>query len=138
VRVAHGLARLLIAGLFLYAGVIKLGTSERFAITVAQFTLLPYEWINLFARTLPWVELATGILLLIPRTARLGAIAASALLLLFIGALAWAHSQGLVTDCGCFGEDAPATGSQIPMALARDLGLLAITLWLALKRSPAR
>jgi uncharacterized membrane protein YphA (DoxX/SURF4 family) len=135
-KIAIWLARVLVAGVFLYAGVLKLGASERFTITVAKFGLLPELWANAVAIALPWLETLTGILLLIPRTARIGAFAAAALLILFLAALAWAWSQGFTIDCGCFGvEDEQVPGNAIPLALARDVVLLAITLLLAARRA---
>ena len=137
-NLAIRLARLLLAAIFLYAGAVKLGISERFAITIAQFFILPLAWPGPFAASLPWIEMLAGILLLIPRTARVGAFAAAVLLVAFIGALGWAWSQGFTVDCGCFGstedEPATATGNQIPYALARDVVLLALTLPVAAQR----
>jgi uncharacterized membrane protein YphA (DoxX/SURF4 family) len=132
-KIAIWIARLLLAAVFLYAGIAKLGASERFAITVAQFSILPPAWIAVFATALPFVEIAVGLALLTPWTARAGALGAAALFVLFLGALAWAWNQGITTDCGCFGEE-PA-GDSIPLAIARDIALLAVTLLLALRRS---
>ena len=135
-RIAIWLARWLVAGVLLYASVLKLGASERFTITVAKFGMLPEAWAGVFALALPWVEMLAGLLLLIPRTARAGAFFAAALLLVFIAALAWAWSQGYTIDCGCFGaEDKQVPGNAIPLALARDGALLAITLLLAARRT---
>lgn len=135
-KIAVWLARLLVAGVLLYASVLKLGTSERFAVTVAKFSVLPEAWAGVFAMALPWIEMAAGILLLIPRTARIGAFAAAGLLILFLAALAWAWSQGFTIDCGCFGaEDEQVPGNAIPLAIARDAVLLAITLLLAARRT---
>jgi uncharacterized membrane protein YphA (DoxX/SURF4 family) len=135
-NLAIQLARMLIAAVFLYAGVVKLGTSERFAITIAQFFILPLAWVGLFAAALPWLEILVGLLLLVPRTARAGAWCAAALLIVFLAALTWAWSQGFVVDCGCFGdtEDEPQPGNQIPFAIARDVALIAVTLLLAARR----
>ncbi|MGH8046581.1 MAG: MauE/DoxX family redox-associated membrane protein [Chthoniobacterales bacterium] len=135
-KLAIRILRVLVATLFLYAGVVKLGASERFTITVAQIALLPPAWVAPLAMVLPWAEMLTGVLMLIPRTARLGALAAAGLLAVFLTALTWAWTQGLAVDCGCFGED--ATGNvrdQIPVALARDILLLPLTLLLAARRS---
>jgi uncharacterized membrane protein YphA (DoxX/SURF4 family) len=129
--------RLLVAGVFLYAAMAKFGTSERFTITVAQFGMVPFAWVAPFALALPWLEGLAGILLLIPRTVRIGAVLAAALLILFIAALTWAWTQGLAVDCGCFGyeDEKTSTREQIPVALVRDFVLLAITLRLAARRS---
>jgi len=130
--------RLLVAAVFLYAGWMKFSTpSERFTLTVAQMQMLPAAFVGIFALTLPWVEMLAGILLLIPRTTRIGALMAAALLALFLAALTWAWTRGLGVDCGCFGpEDAgTSTRGQIPVALVRDSVLLAVTLLLAARPS---
>jgi uncharacterized membrane protein YphA (DoxX/SURF4 family) len=130
-------ARVLLAAVFLYAGIMKLGTSEQFAITIAQFFILPKAWSALFAVSLACFEILVGILLLIPRTAQGAAFVSAALLITFIATLTWAWSQGFTVGCGCFGptEDEPAPGNQIPLAIARDVVLLALTLLLAARRS---
>ncbi len=124
--------RLTLAGVFLYAGFVKMGPSERFAITVAQFTFVPPVLIGLLAASLGWIEIATGGLLLVSRTKRIGAALAAGLLLLFIAALAWALQQGLIVDCGCFGEDPSPSRGKMLFALGRDvvlLGFTAVVLW---------
>jgi uncharacterized membrane protein YphA (DoxX/SURF4 family) len=126
-------ARLLLAALLLTAGLIKAGASEGFAVTIAQFTILPPTAVSGLAIALPWAEIVTAILLLIPRTARLGAALAALLFATFIAAIAWALSQGLIVDCGCFGESEPSLEKMIT-TLLRDVVLLLIALALVLPR----
>ncbi len=129
-RLLFILVRVLLAALFLTAGLIKAGASEGFAITIAQFSILPPSAVSAFAVTLPWFEILAAILLLIPRTAKFGAILAAFLFATFISAIAWALSQGLIVDCGCFGESTPSLGKMIA-TLVRNAFLLAIALGLA-------
>lgn len=128
------LSRILLAALFLYAGVVKAGASEGFARTIAEFTILPPDLLPVLAIALPWTEMICGILLLIPYTARLGAVLAAILFAIFITAIAWALSQGLIVDCGCFGEDVPPSRERMVATLTRDVVLLVVTLGLALRR----
>ncbi len=136
-KLAIWLARLIVAGVFLYAGIVKAGASEGFAVAIAQFSILPQPAVSALALALPFVEIAAGVLLVIPRTARLGAGLAAALLCTFLVALGWALSQGLIVDCGCFG-DAPPSRERMVAALARDVILLALTLLLAARPLPGR
>ncbi len=129
-------ARILVAALLLTAGLIKAGASEGFAITIAGFSILPPGAVTAFAIGLPWVEIVAGIFLLIPRTVRLGAALASGLFAAFILAIAWALSQGLIVDCGCFGESPPSRERMVN-TLLRDVALLAISLGLTFRRRPA-
>ncbi len=128
-------ARVFVAGLFLYAGGIKAGASEGFAITISQFSILPAPLITIAAILLPFAEIVGAILLLIPRTTRMGAALLSALLVVFLTALTWALSQGLIVDCGCFGDEPPSRDRMVATIL-RDVVLLAITLPLAAVRRP--
>lgn len=128
------LARLILAAIFLYSGLVKAGASEQFAVTIAQFTFLPPPAIAILAAALPIAEILAAILLLIPATVRLGALLTTGLLLTFIGAIAWALSQGLVVDCGCFGAGTPSLTAMV-LTLARDVALLAMTALLVLPKS---
>lgn len=135
-KIAIWLARILVAAVFLYAGIVKAGTSELFAMTIAQFSILPPHVVGIVASVLPWLEILTAVLLLVPFTARLGALGAAGLLVVFIGVLAWGIHQGWTIDCGCFGNgDEPPAQGELPIALGRDVVLLAITLGLALRRT---
>ncbi|HEY8899838.1 MAG TPA: MauE/DoxX family redox-associated membrane protein [Chthoniobacterales bacterium] len=137
-RIAIWAARILLAAIFFYAGVVKLGTSERFAITVADFSILPPALLHVVVPGLPWLEAFAAVLLVIPRTARLGAGIVAVLLVTFIAALAWALNQGIVVDCGCFGEESQPSTDQMVLAIWRDVALLALTLGLAIRRSAGR
>ncbi len=136
-RHLHLATRLLLAALFLAAGLVKAGASEGFAITIAQFTILPPATVTAFAIILPWFEILAAILLLVPRTVRWGAILTATLLVTFTAALGWALSQGLIVDCGCFGETAPSRERMVT-TLVRDVVLLAAALILAVYPRPPR
>jgi len=126
-------SRWLLAALFLYAGFIKAGAGERFTVTIAKFNILPESWVIPFRFGLPAVEILAAILLLIPRTGRIGASAIAGLLAMFLAALGYAWSQHYTIDCGCFGETQPAN---FPLAITRDPALLALTLLVAARRVP--
>jgi len=131
-------ARIVLAALFLYAGLIKLDASEQFALTMSKFTFLPEDSVPWFVLGLPVVEIFAALLLLIPTTARWGAGLVAVMLVVFIAALGWTLQQGFTADCGCFGEDgAPSRGKMI-FAIARDVALLALTLGLAGRRLRSR
>ena len=52
------LIRILLGGIFLYAGTVKASASEEFALALAPFTILPESWTGTFAVLLAWTELA--------------------------------------------------------------------------------
>ncbi len=97
-----------VAALFIYAGIEKLQDPQHFADSIAAFAILPAVLINVVAFTLPPFEIACGVLLLVPRTRRIGALAVALVCVVFFSALISALLRGLTLDCGCFGSSAPS------------------------------
>src|SRR6476661_3555369 len=103
-RHARLVLRLLLAAVFLYAAWTKLRQPWLlFAMSIDSYHMLP-EWAVLtVARTLPWLELALGLLLASGYGLRYAALATSIQLLVFFSVMVRAYSKGLGIDCGCFG-----------------------------------
>jgi putative oxidoreductase len=99
---------LTLAALFIYAGIDKLRDPLQFADSIAAFAILPAVFINLLALSLPVFEIACGLLLVVPRTRRVGALAVALVSVVFLSALLSALVRGLTLDCGCFGSGAPS------------------------------
>lgn len=114
--------RLLLAGIFLWAGLVKAGASEQLTLTIATLGLVPDTWIWPIAVILPWAEILAAVLLLVPYTVRIGAIAIFGLCLLFAGVIASALFRGLIVDCSCFGEGTPSADKMI-LTVVRDVVL---------------
>ena len=113
--------RLVLGAVFVYAAYTKLRQSYLlFALSIDSYQLLP-EWAVLaLARTLPWLELTIGVLLLIGWHLRYVSIAAAAVLALFFSVMVIQYVRGAGIDCGCFG-----VGEALSIkTLARDAMLL--------------
>jgi len=126
-RLAGHLCRLLLAAVFLTAGLLKALDPEGFAREVSSYGILAGSAATVFAYLLIPVEVAVGSALLVNFRAVSSLGIASALMLLFIGAISFA----LITDqpleaCGCFGRNMPRTPQQ---TLAEDVGFLAAGLF---------
>jgi len=117
------LTRVLLGGIFLFAGSWKAGASEAFALALAPFSILPESWIVPFAIVLAWTEIAAGLLILLPRIHRLGSALILLLALLFIGVLTWALSNDIIVSCGCFGGDETPSSAAMQISILRDLGI---------------
>lgn len=117
--------RILLGGIFLYAGVIKASASEEFALALIPFSILPESWTGTMAVLLAWTEIAAGILILLPRIHRAGSALILLLVLLFIGVLTWALSNDIIVSCGCFGGDDAPSAAHMRMAILRDIALAA-------------
>ena len=93
---------------------------------IDSYQLLPLRAVELVAKTLPWVELLIGILLVAGRWMRVSAMGASLLLLVFFGLMIRAYAKGMEINCGCFGP-----GEAISwITLLRDGSMLAGSLLL--------
>jgi uncharacterized membrane protein YphA (DoxX/SURF4 family) len=64
--------RVILAGIFLYSGLIKASGSAQFAIALAPFTFLPETWIRPLSILLPLCEIVGGLLILISPTKQIG------------------------------------------------------------------
>jgi putative oxidoreductase len=99
---------LTLAGVFIYAGADKVRDPLQFADSIAAFAILPAVFINVLAFSLPLFEIACGLLLVVPQTRRIGALAVTLMSAVFFAALLSALVRGLTLDCGCFGSGAPS------------------------------
>lgn len=119
-KVIPGL-RVVLGGLFLWAGLAKASASSQFALALVPFTFVPSAWLGVLGLLLPVVEIAAGILILMPRTQRLGALVILALSLIFIVALGWALNNNIIVSCACFGKDETPSAEKMMVAMARDV-----------------
>jgi uncharacterized membrane protein YphA (DoxX/SURF4 family) len=127
-RVALAL-RIVLGAIFVYAAYLKLHESWRlFAMDIDAYKILPSMfWVQLVARTLPWLELALGVWLITGIWLRGSATLLALLLMGFFGLMIWANVKGLEINCGCFGP-----GERISwITLLRDGSLLGAALLLA-------
>ena len=122
---AYHLSRLILAAVYIYAGLIKGLDPVKFAGQVANYQLLPYAWNYLVSATLPYLELLCGALLLLNMRVRPAVLILFVLNLVFMLALGSLIVRGIDIDCGCFNPDA-ANKTTPWMALWRDLGLLVL------------
>ena len=126
--------RLLLGAVFIYAAYTKLRQSWLlFALSIDSYQLLP-EWaVFALARTLPWLELALGVLLIAGVALRYLSVVATAILGLFFAVMLVSYFRGAGIDCGCFG-----VGEALSMkTLLRDGVLLAAAISLVvLSRRP--
>lgn len=134
------LARLGLAAVLLTSGVLKAADPVQTTVAVAAYQLLPQPLVQPVAYTLPSVEIAIGLVLLAGIGVRLAAMVAGLVLIVLIVAVASAWARGLSIDCGCFGGGGAvpdATWHDYAAEIARDVGFLALAMWLVrFPRSP--
>ncbi len=131
------LARLVVGGVWIAAGAIKLTDPNTSIQAVKAYDLLPISVVEPVGYLLPALEVVIGLALVLGVMTR-GAAAISALLFVaFIIGIASAWARGLEIDCGCFGGGGadPDAASKYPWEIARDVGLLVLSGYLVWLRS---
>jgi uncharacterized membrane protein YphA (DoxX/SURF4 family) len=98
-----------------------------FAFGIDSYQMLPLWAVAFLARVLPWMELALGLLLIAGIGLRWVASITSALLVVFMIALARAAILGLAINCGCFGESSVDPATELLLDSVLLLVSLAVT-----------
>ncbi|MHB8790082.1 MAG: MauE/DoxX family redox-associated membrane protein [Desulfobulbaceae bacterium] len=126
----YRLVRWALAGLFIWAGALKLADPPAFAVIISDFGLVPGWSVMPLALALPVLEVAAALGLVFDLRRSLAVI--SFLLAMFIAILGYAIWLGLDIDCGCFGPEDPEARaySSLRTSLYRDLAMAAGVLFL--------
>jgi len=107
---------------FVYAGVLKIWDPLHFASDINNYQMVPWSVGIRMAFYLPWLEVLCGCALILHRLFA-GAVAITTfLMVIFIGATAWARMQGIDVSCGCFGS--ASSNLSLTWHLILDGGLL--------------
>lgn len=99
------LCRLAVGGIFIWASLDKLTHPAAFATAIHHYRLTPYALLHPLALLLPAVELVAGAALVAGWQRRGAALLCSAMLVVFMVAIATALVRGLDISCGCFNTD---------------------------------
>ena len=124
--------RVILSGVFIYAGGLKIESPQTFADNIAGFQLLPNEFVNLLALSLPVFEIIVGLMLIVGFRLRIASFSVLVLSLIFAVALSSTLARGLQIDCGCFGEGEPSV-FKTWLSLGRDMlmGIGALIIWIS-------
>ena len=96
------LCRLVLGGVFIYASLDKIAHPAEFAKAIGNYHVLPFGLENLLALFLPWLELLTGILLIVGIMVDGATILIISMNIIFIFAISQALARGISIECGCF------------------------------------
>lgn len=119
--------RLLLGGLFLYAGLSKIGAPYQFAAAIQAYQLLPEFLVGLAAVFIPWLEIVSAVALLGGFKPRSALVIFLLLLIIFAALVAFAMFRGLDIDCGCGLLNNRRIGWWV---LLEDLALIMAAAWL--------
>jgi uncharacterized membrane protein YphA (DoxX/SURF4 family) len=126
-------ARLVVGGVWLWAGLLKVTEPEASVTAVRAYQLLSPSLADGVGRVLPMVEVVVGACLILGVLTRLAGGVSALLQIAFIIGIASVWARGISINCGCFGDGGPDPDaiSKYPWEISRDIGLLALSLFLA-------
>jgi len=126
VKIVVLVARLIVGGTLLAAGILKFGHFDALASTIAEYRIpfLSPEIIAPLSVAIPLVEILVGAYVLVGLYTRAVAAVAMCEFLVFAAAVASVVLRGIPAPCGCFGpaDTRPASWVEV----ARDLALAAV------------
>ncbi|WP_348650514.1 DoxX family protein [Catellatospora sp. KI3] len=125
--------RLALAGVFLTAGLLKVGDLAASGRAVNAYQILPYDAAMIFGAAQPFVEIALGLLLLVGLATRLAGWISAVMMVAFIAGISSAWARGLNIDCGCFSKGGvlpPGVTPNYVPELLRDAAFLAMAVFL--------
>lgn len=119
------------------AGGLKVTNLPSSVLAVRAYKLLQYDFAAVVGYALPLVEITVGLLLIVGVFTRAAAVVNGLLMAAFIFGISWAWAHGYSLDCGCFGGGGTIAQAkalaQYPWEIARDIGLLALSVWLVVR-----
>lgn len=126
------LSRLILGGVLIVAGALKIGNLQKSAMSVRAYEMLPIWLANFFGYALPWIEIGIGALLILGVAVRIMGALGALIMLGFIIAIAQAWARGLSIDCGCFGGGGTIDpeDTKYLSTILRDIGFLALGVFL--------
>ena len=128
-------ARLVLGGVLVWAGAVKLPDLRESVLAVQAYKILPFDVATVVGYALPIAEVALGLLLILGLFTRAAGVLGALLMVAFVIGIAPAWARGLSIDCGCFGGGGEIAWQEArakyPWEIARDVGLFLSGAWLA-------
>lgn len=124
--------RLVLAAVWAWASLAKIGDPRTFVRAVRAYDATP-EWLSkAIGYGLPMLELTLAVLLLIGLIVRYAAAVSAVLYLVFLAGIVQAAARGIKIECGCFGGGGQSSSTSYTLDILRDLGLLVLAAFLIL------
>ena len=96
--------RLVVGGVFIWAGLVKIFDPLGFAHAIANYRVFPHWMSFMLALVLPWMEIICGAFLVLGLFRRSSSLLLSLFLVGFLVLIVSTMIRGINIDCGCFGQ----------------------------------
>ena len=126
------MARLILGGILVAAGGLKIDNLQKSAMAVRSYEMLPIGVANFLGYALPCIEIGIGLLLVIGVAVGISGLLGALTMFAFIIAISQAWARGLNIDCGCFGGGGKVDpeDTKYLSEIIRDIGLLVLGIYL--------
>ena len=118
------ICRLILGAVFIYASLDKIMNPDDFAKAIGNYHVLPLGLENLLALVLPWIEMLTGLCLIIGVMVDGATILIILMNIVFIFAISQALARGISIECGCFSVSSEGGDNIGLQTILRDIGYL--------------
>ena len=113
-------ARIVLGAIFVYASFDKMANPDAFLKIIHNYRLLPVQLENPIAIFMPWMELITGLMLIVGKWEKASLLLYSIIMVIFVIALSQALMRGLDISCGCFSVNTSTT-SEVWLRIILDI-----------------
>ena len=118
-----------LGAIFVAAALPKIVDPPSFAHMIYNYRILPGPLVNITALIMPWLEILTGLALILGVWTRAARNIIAAMLLVFVLAIAFNLLRDNAIDCGCFDVSAANLTHEerlrdMRMVILRDIGML--------------
>lgn len=127
--------RLIIGVVFIYASLDKIAHPDQFAKIIYFYRIVPGSLINIMALLLPWLELITGMMVIVGIWEKSATLVIGGLLAVFIAALSIALTKGIDIECGCMSTTSRSRSPIISLLIRDVLMLVGCVLIIRAKQS---
>jgi uncharacterized membrane protein YphA (DoxX/SURF4 family) len=124
--------RIILGGVFVYSGFVKLLDPKAFAKIISQYDLIPEGLLAPFAIGLPAAEFLAGLGLIFNIRGSLSVI--FSMLVMFVIVLWYGILKDLSIDCGCFTPEEITDQNSLRRAFYRDLLMIGAVLFIYVQR----
>ena len=97
------LFRIIVGGIFLYPGSLKINDLQSFELSIRNYQILNDPWVGILAMTLPPLEMILGITILIKFLYQGALLIACMTMSVFIASLLSLLARNIDINCGCLG-----------------------------------
>jgi uncharacterized membrane protein YphA (DoxX/SURF4 family) len=123
--------QILLGVIFIAAALPKIVDPPSFLHMISNYKLIPASLVPAMALIMPWIELLTGVALVLGVWRRTATLFIGAMLLAFIVAISVNIARDNAVNCGCFsvadqGKPHDVLMSEMKMVVLRDVGMLLI------------